>query len=155
MSNLVNAIAQHFYEVHYGNNWTDASVNDAIKDISWEQATKQLGSVNTIALLVHHMHFYNSVVYNRCFEDEDKEFDHEDSLVVNVQNQKDWEQLKATYFELVSKLNTSILNLREDVLFTKRLGNEKTYYKNLHGLIEHIHYHLGQINLLKKMLSAF
>jgi hypothetical protein len=26
-----------------------------------------------------------------------------------------------------------------------------TYYRNVHGIIEHTHYHLGQISLLKKM----
>ncbi|MDQ1090003.1 hypothetical protein QE390_004607 [Siphonobacter sp. SORGH_AS 1065] len=27
-----------------------------------------------------------------------------------------------------------------------------TYYRNLHGMIEHTHYHLGQIVLIKKIL---
>jgi hypothetical protein len=29
-----------------------------------------------------------------------------------------------------------------------------TYYRNLHGIIEHTHYHLGQIVLIKKILST-
>ena len=32
----------------------------------------------------------------------------------------------------------------------EKYGN---YYRNIHGVIEHIHYHLGQIVLIKKMLS--
>ena len=27
------------------------------------------------------------------------------------------------------------------------------YYRNLHGLIEHTHYHLGQVALIKKLLN--
>lgn len=27
------------------------------------------------------------------------------------------------------------------------------YYRNLHGIIEHTHYHLGQIVLIKKLLK--
>ena len=27
------------------------------------------------------------------------------------------------------------------------------YYRNLHGIIEHCHYHLGQIVLIKKLLQ--
>jgi len=27
-----------------------------------------------------------------------------------------------------------------------------TYYRNIHGIIEHTHYHLGQIVLIKKIL---
>ena len=29
-----------------------------------------------------------------------------------------------------------------------------TYYRNFHGLIEHAHYHLGQIVLIKKLVAA-
>lgn len=32
----------------------------------------------------------------------------------------------------------------------KKYGN---YYRNLHGIIEHTHYHLGQIVLIKKLLD--
>jgi hypothetical protein len=28
-----------------------------------------------------------------------------------------------------------------------------TYYRNLMGVIEHSHYHLGQISLIRKMLG--
>jgi hypothetical protein len=27
------------------------------------------------------------------------------------------------------------------------------YYRNIHGIIEHTHYHLGQIVLIKKLLA--
>ena len=27
------------------------------------------------------------------------------------------------------------------------------FYRNLHGIIEHTHYHLGQISLLKKLVK--
>lgn len=33
----------------------------------------------------------------------------------------------------------------------EKYGN---YYRNLHGIIEHTHYHLGQIVLIKKILLA-
>jgi hypothetical protein len=32
----------------------------------------------------------------------------------------------------------------------EKYGN---YYRNLHGIIEHAHYHLGQIVLIKKLLT--
>ena len=35
-------------------------------------------------------------------------------------------------------------------------GNEKygTYYENIQGVIEHLHYHLGQIVVVKKIIRA-
>ena len=32
----------------------------------------------------------------------------------------------------------------------EKYGN---YYRNIHGIIEHTHYHLGQIVLIKKIVS--
>jgi hypothetical protein len=36
-----------------------------------------------------------------------------------------------------------------ETFFDEKYGN---YYRNLHGVIEHTHYHLGQIVLIKKIL---
>ena len=37
----------------------------------------------------------------------------------------------------------------EEIFVQEKYG---TYYRNLHGLIEHTHYHLGQIVITKKMI---
>ena len=38
-----------------------------------------------------------------------------------------------------------------ETFFEDKYGN---YYRNIHGVIEHCHYHLGQIVLIKKVLSG-
>jgi hypothetical protein len=146
---LTETIAQHFYEVHYGNSWTDASVKDALQGITWEQAVKKIGNVNTIGLLLFHMDFYNMVVYDRLVGIK-RHFEHEESLKVEITSEDDWQQLQETYFANVVKIHQAILRFDESNLFEKI--TENTPYKNLHGLIEHVHYHLGQINLLKKLV---
>jgi hypothetical protein len=40
-------------------------------------------------------------------------------------------------------------NMLWEDFFEGKYGN---YYRNLHGIIEHAHYHLGQIVLIKKMI---
>ena len=143
------AIAQHFYEVNYGNNWTDASVKDALQGITWEQASKKIGAANTIASLLFHMDFYNMVVYDRLLGNK-RNFEHEESLRVEINNEEDWQELQDRYFANVAKIHQAILQFDESLLFEQKTKN--TPYKNLHGLIEHIHYHLGQISLLKKLV---
>lgn len=147
---IIKAIAQHFYEVHYGNNWTDASVQESLKNISYEQAIKKIGDANTIALLLFHMNFYNMVVYDRLV-DVKRHFEHEESLKIEIHNEEEWQQLQQTYFANVDIIHSAILQFNESRLFEQTTKN--TPYKNLHGLIEHVHYHLGQINLLKKLLQ--
>jgi len=146
---LTETIARHFYEVHYGNNWTDASVKDALEGISREQAVKKIGNTNTIALLLFHLDFYNMVVYDRLVGNQ-KHFEHEESLKVEITSEDDWQRLQETYFANVAKLHQAILQFDESLLFEEKTSN--TPYKNLHGLVEHVHYHLGQINLLKKLV---
>jgi len=148
---IIEAVEQHFYEVNYGNNWTDASVKDVLKNISFEQATKKAGNVNTIALLLFHMDFYNKVVYDRLVGTK-KHFEHEESVQPpNISNETDWQQLQKGYFDNVDKIYKAILSFDESRLFEQTTKN--TPYKNLHGLVEHIHYHLGHIALLKKLVE--
>ncbi len=146
---LTETIAQHFYEVHYGGNWTDASVKDALDGVTWKQASHKIRNANTIALLLFHMNFYNMVVYDRLVGVK-RHFEHEESLKAELHNEEDWQQLQDTYFANVAKIHQAILQFDESNLFEEKTKN--TPYKNLHGLIEHIHYHLGQINLLKKLV---
>lgn len=148
---IIDTIAQHFYEVNYSNNWTDASVKDILHGITYEQAIKKTGSANTIALLLFHMDFYNMVVYDRIVGTT-KHFEHEESLKEpNISSEADWQQLQQQYFNNVNKIHKAILEFDESCLFEQKTNN--TPYKNLHGLVEHIHYHLGQISLLKKLTT--
>ena len=150
MNEILKSIAKHFYEVNYGNNWTDASVKDSLQNVSYEQAVKQIGKANTIALLLFHMDFYNNVVYNRI-AGINRRFDHEESLQVNIADEAGWNTLQQSYFENVDRIHQAILAFDASLLFEEKTAN--TPYKNLHGMIEHLHYHLGQINLLKKLLQ--
>lgn len=148
---LTEAIAQHFYEVNHGDNWTDACVKNIISGISYEQAVKKVGDANTIGLLLYHMDFYNMVVYDRLVGNTRK-FQHEESLSADIKNEADWQKLQQTYFANVDKIHKAILAFDESLLFEQKTSN--TPYKNLHGIVEHIHYHLGQISLLKKIIAS-
>ena len=59
---------------------------------------------------------------------------------------KTWDDAE-TFASLVEQLPEA--KLWED-FWGSKYGN---YYRNIHGVIEHTHYHLGQIVLIKKMLS--
>lgn len=151
---LTKQIAKHFREVHFGGNWTSSNLKDNLADVSWEQATTQVYSLNTIAALVFHLNYYVSgvlkVLQGGPLEIRDKfSFD-----LPPIQSQEDWEKLlDKTWIEaedfasLVEQLPES--KLWEDFTDPK-YGN---YYRNFHGIIEHAHYHLGQIVLIKKILS--
>lgn len=151
---LTAQIAKHFREVHFGVNWTWSNLKDNLADVTWEQATTQVHGLNTIAALVFHIHYFVGVTLKVLqggpLEGSDKySFD-----LPPIQSQEDWENLLAkawadaeTYANLIEQLPEQQL---WEVFSQEKYGN---YYRNLHGIIEHAHYHLGQIVVIKKILA--
>ena len=152
--NLTGQIAEHFRQIHFGGNWTSVNLKETLADVDWQQATTKVYSFNTIATLVYHTNYYVSAVL-KVFQGEplnakDKySFDHPP-----IQSREDWESLLNKTWADAENFATLIEQLPEDKLgetFTdEKYGN---YYRNIHGIIEHTHYHLGQIVLLKKILA--
>jgi hypothetical protein len=146
-------IAKLFRDVHYGGNWTWVDLKTTLADVTWQQATTQVHSFNTIAVLVYHMNYYVRIAINVL---QGMPLDGHDKFSFDcppIQSQKDWEQLVAktwsdadTFATLLEQMPDEKL---EDTFFQEKYGN---YYRNMHGIIEHCHYHLGQIVLIKKIL---
>ncbi len=151
--NLTGEIAKQFKDVHFGGNWTSSNLKQNLADVTWQQATAKVYSFNTVATLVYHMNYYVCVVIKvlkgESLAGSDKySFDHPPIL-----SQGDWEKLLDKTWTDAEYLATLIEQLPEpklwEIFSEKKYGS---YYRNIHGIIEHIHYHLGQIVLIKKIL---
>jgi hypothetical protein len=72
-----------------------------------------------------------------------------------VASQEDWDNLLKKMWQEADALIPILENLPEDKMW-ETFADEKygTYYRNLQGLVEHTHYHLGQIALLKRIVQA-
>lgn len=152
---LPKQIADHFRQVHFGGNWTSINLKNTVADITWEQANTKLNGFNTITALVYHMNYYVSAVLKvlngQPLDAHDKySFDHPP-----VTSAADWQQLVDKTLNDAETFAKHIEQLPETKLW-EYLADEKygNYYRNIHGIIEHTHYHLGQVVLLKKMLSS-
>ena len=150
---LTAQIAKHFRDVHFGGNWTSVNLKDSLTGITWQQATTEIYSLNTIATLVFHMNYYVSAVLKVLQGEPLNAHDKYSFDLPPIRSQKDWEDLldKAlrdaeNFASLVEQLPDSKLG---ETFSDEKYGN---YYRNLHGIIEHLHYHLGQIVLIKKIL---
>lgn len=150
---LTKQIAKHFREVHFGGNWTWVNLKDSLADVTWEQATAKVYDFNTIAALVYHVNYFAvaalDVLQGKPLTAHDKySFD-----VPAIQSQEEWENLVSKTLKDAESMATLIELLPESKLWENfvdvKYGN---YYRNLHGIIEHTHYHLGQIVIIKKVL---
>jgi hypothetical protein len=151
--NLTGQIAKQLREVHFGGNWTSSSVKENLADISWQEAITRVHTYHTIASLVFHMNYYVhavlKVLEGNVLDAHDKfSFD-----LPSVKSQQDWDLLLSKTWTDAENLAVLIETLPETTLWEvfsdRKYGN---YYRNILGVIEHIHYHLGQIVLIKKFL---
>jgi hypothetical protein len=151
--NLTEQIAKQFREVHFGGNWTAVSLKENLADISWQQAISKMYSFNSIAALIFHMNYYVSavmkVMQGESLHASDKySFDHPPIL-----SSGDWEKLLEKTWRDAEDFSALIEQLPESKLWEDFSENKYgNYYRNIHGIIEHIHYHLGQIVLIKKLI---
>ena len=153
-SSISSLLAKHTREVFYGGNWTWVNLRDTLQGVDHEMAVARVQGVNSIALLVYHISYYVTiqlkVLKGLPLEGSDK-----DSFAMPpVTTEQDWERLLARvwqeadeYIALVEQLPDSRL---AGIFVQEKYG---TWHRNILGLIEHTHYHLGQIVLLKKWLN--
>lgn len=153
MNQFKTNLAKHYHEVYFGGNWTASSFLTAIEDVSFEEATKVVHNLNSILTLTYHIHYYTHTVLQYLNGKEFKSSDKDSFIVKNISNEHEWNDFKsimaveATAF--VQKMdNITIEELDQD--FIKEAYGSK--FRNYHGIIEHTHYHLGQIQLIKNII---
>ena len=146
-------IARQIRELHFGENWTDVSLKALVEDLNWKEANIKVYNFNTIASLVFHINYYINavlkVLQNKPLDARDKySFD-----LPPVNSKKDWDLLLAKTWEEAEDFAKLIEKLSDQELWTIMLDEKYgTYYQNFQGIIEHSHYHMGQIALIKKII---
>ena len=150
---LSEQTARHFREVFFGGNLTAVNLRDTLADVTWQEATTQVYECNTIATLLGHISYYVHIILKVLeggpLVGSDKlSFDYHP-----VRSQEDWEELQEKTWREAEEFARLVAEFPESRLkdgFDD--GKYGTWFRNLHGLIEHTHYHLGQIVVIRKML---
>lgn len=151
--NICEHIAAHVNDAYNGNNWTEINLADTVSDINYQEATTLTkASPNTIAMLVHHLKFYNEVVLKRLHGTNPKISSANGFDMPPVENEEQWKQLVNDCLQSAKKLAEAALVFPAEKLESVPAGGHNNMYKNLHGIAEHAHYHVGQITILKKLL---
>lgn len=148
-------IAKLLRDVHFGGNWTWVNYKDTLNGVTWQQAVTKVHDFNTIAVLVYHVHYYVHEVLKVL---EGAPLNSKDALSFNhppISSQEEWEALLEQVWADAERFASLTEQLPDEKLWeTFHSEDYGNYYRNLHGIIEHAHYHLGQIVLIKKVLAA-
>ncbi|MBR9914656.1 MAG: DinB family protein [Algicola sp.] len=152
---LSKSLASHFRGVFFGGNWTSSNLKTQLENISWEEANLQVKNTNSILALTYHIGYYISGVL-KVFEGQplvirDKfSYDHP-----KISSAQEWESMCQTILDNAEALATHIEVLPEARIHSTFVDDKYgSYYDNITGIIEHTHYHLGQIAILKKWLKS-
>lgn len=148
-------LAQRTREVLLNGKWVaNTNFKNQLNDLSWEEATYKIGSLNTIAALTFHINYYLAGVCD-LFEGGKLEIRDKYSFDLKpINSEEDWKTLKDELFYNSERFAAHVETMSADqlgkVFVDKNYG---TYRRNIEGMIEHAYYHLGQVGILKKMIA--
>ena len=147
-------LATRFREVILDGKWiANTNFREALKDVTWKEATRKTGSLNTIAALTFHIHYYIRGVLN-VFEGGSLDIRDQYSFdMPAIESREDWERLRSALYRDAESFAQHVEKMPEarleDIFVDKKYG---TFRRNIEGIIEHSYYHLGQISLLRKLV---
>lgn len=147
-------IAARFKETLINGKWVaNTNYKELLSDLSWEQATMKIGSLNTIAAITFHINYYIAgilPVFDGGSLDIHDKYSFDAPPILSA---TDW----------TNRLSELMSNAEKFALKVEQLSNQQlnqpfidekygTYRRNMEGMIEHCYYHMGQIALIKKMV---
>lgn len=149
-------LANRFKEVLLNGKWiANTNYKEQVSDLTWQEATQKIGSLNTIAALTYHINYYLSGVLN-VFKGGSLDIRDKYSFDLSpIESQTDWEKLQNELWsnatEFAHQIELMSLEQLEMDFTNPKYGS---YRRNIEGTIEHAYYHLGQVVLIKKMIES-
>ncbi|WP_149208168.1 DinB family protein [Flavobacterium johnsoniae] len=148
-------IASRFKEIILNGTWVaNTNYKLQLENLDWRIAVKPVQNLNTIAILAQHIHYYinglNQVFKGGTLDIKDKfSFD-----FPPIQSQEEWNSFLEKFWN-DSQEFASLVEQMPDEKLNEPFVDEKygTYRRNIDCMIEHSYYHLGQIVLIKKLLT--
>lgn len=148
-------LAKRFREVILDGTWiANTNYQHQLAGLRWELATTKVSSLNTIADLAQHIHYYINGVKN-VFNGGNLDIKDKYSFdFPPIRSQAEWENFLFLFWNDAAEFASLVEHMPEEKL-KQVFVDEKygTYQRNIEGMIEHGYYHLGQIVLLRKILE--
>lgn len=149
-------LAERFREVYLSGQWvTGTNFKAQLSELNWEQATRKVGNLNTIAQLTFHIHYYIAgvlqVFRGGPLEIRDKfSFD-----MAPVESEQDWLDLRNRLLADAEEFAQAIEQMSDAKLAEGFVKPEYgDFQRNIDVIIEHGYYHLGQVVLIRKMMEG-
>ncbi|WP_299552188.1 DinB family protein [Seonamhaeicola sp.] len=149
-------LANRIQEVLLSGKWVaGTNIKEQVSDLTWEQATTKVGSLNTIVDLLFHTNYYIAGLVH-FFKTGNLDIKDQYSFDgPEIKSEADWQALidrfcndSEEFIKAVEQMTDAEL---DQIFFDKKYG---TYHRNINVIIEHSYYHFGQMVLIKKLLET-
>jgi uncharacterized damage-inducible protein DinB len=148
-------LASRLREVLLDGHWiANTNFKEQLQKTDWKQAIQKVSNLNTIAALTFHINYYMEGLLN-VFNGGKLEISDKYSFdLPEIKTEQDWLQLVTTFLHNAETFASKVEQM-EDTLFDQPFVDEKygNYLRNIEGVIEHSYYHLGQVSLIRKMIT--
>ena len=155
MENTIQ-IAKRFREVIHNGTWiANTNYKDQLVGLNWKIATCEIKSINTISALAQHIHYYIKGI-NIVFKGGTLDIKDKFSFAFPaITSQDEWESFLLKFWS-DSEEFAALIEQMPDEKLNQVFVDEKygTYQRNIEAMIEHSYYHLGQIVMLKKIVTT-
>lgn len=151
---LSKSIANRLKEVLTEGQWVvGTNFKEQIFDLDWKDAIKKVDTLNSIADITFHIHYYIAGV-TKVFEGGPLDIKDKFSFdAPPIESNQDWKDLVNRFCLDSEKFIALVEHMSEEKLFEsfvdEKYGNN---HRNIDVIIEHTYYHLGQILLIKKLI---
>lgn len=141
-----------FRNLYDGQPWLDITIMDTLRSVTWKQAgAKAHPALNSIWEIVNHMISWRRNILQRVNGEVISTPDNNYFQTIPELTERAWIQTLAA-LEDSQAAWTAFLEKADDGLLEHLYPvNNMSYYEQIHGIIQHDAYHLGQIVLLAKM----
>jgi len=150
-------IANRLREVLLNGQWiANTNFKEQILSLNWKQATQKVGELNTIAAITFHINYYLKGLLHVFNGGELNISDKYSFDIPEIHSEMDWKIQVDDFLNNSEKFVQQVEQLPDNLL-DQPFVDEKygSYLRNIEGVIEHSYYHLGQVSLLKKIISNF
>lgn len=146
-------IAKHVHQMYFGDNWTEVNLKDTLSKIPYEIAVKKVEGFNSILALTYHIHYFTKAQLKVLEHGILDAKDSESYKYPHITSQLEWVTFLNTIWKEAKQFSVLVKKLPNSILQTPFVHEKYgTYATNFMGLIEHTHYHLGQIVIIKKVI---
>lgn len=153
MGTFSTYLANHLKQIYFGGNWCESSLKQQLADVSSTEANTIIDGCNSIAALTYHITYYIPHLTHYLEGNELKAKDADSWETPDFSSDLIWQAFLVTRWNEADRFIQVVASLDDDVLHQPFVKAEYgTHFSNLLGMVEHLHYHLGQISLLKKII---